>query len=126
MRLVSFACVGGVAAAIHYLLAVQCVSVLGFSPLVGNACGYVVALQVSYLGQSRLTYAFANRWRPTFVRFAAASGFCFALNSLGYALLLQMTMLDYRLSLLLALMTSAAVSYVLLSQWVFSTRSEIR
>ncbi len=123
MRLVSFAFVGGIAATVHYLLAVQCISVLGFNPLVGNASGYGVALIVSYLGQSRLTYAFSGRWRPTFVRFAIASGCGFALNSIGYALLLRLTPLDYRVSLLMTLSASAAVSYLLLSKWVFSTRS---
>ena len=126
MRAVSFAFVGGVAAAVHYLLAVQCVSVLGFSALAGNASGYAVALIVSYVGQSRLTYAFAHRWRPTFVRFATASGCGLVLNSMGYALLLKLTTLDYRVSLLLALLASATVSYVLLSQWVFAARPGFR
>jgi len=126
VRLVSFAFVGGIAATVHYLLAVQCVSVLGFSPLAGNASGYAVALLVSYVGQSRLTYAFPHRWRPTFVRFAMASGCGFALNSMGYALLLRLTRLDYRVSLLLALLASATVSYALLSKWVFATRPGIQ
>ena len=126
MRLVAFAFVGLVAAAVHYLLAVFCVSALEFSPQTGNAGGYAVALLVSYLGQSRLTFAFADAGRHTFARFATVSGCGFGLNSIGYALLLRWTILDYRLSLILVLMASAAVSYLLQSYWVFPTRGRIQ
>ena len=126
MRPVKFAFVGLVAAAVHYLLAVFCVSVLAFSPQAGNAGGYAIALLVSYLGQSRLTYAFVSGRRLTFARFATVSGCGFALNSMGFALLLRWTTLDYRLALILVLMASAAVSYLLLSNWVFATRSGAR
>ncbi len=126
MRLVTFAFVGLVAAAVHFLLAVFCVSVLGFTPQAGNAGGYIVALLVSYLGQSQLTYAFVSGRRHTFARFATVSGCGFALNSMGYALLLRWTTLDYRLSLILVLTASAAVSYLLLSNWVFAIRSGAR
>lgn len=115
-----FAFVGLVAAAVHYLLAVFCVSVLGFSPQAGNAGGYTVALLVSYLGQSRLTYSIDSGRRHTFARFATVSGCGFMFNSIAYTSLLRWTRLDYRLSLILVLAASAAVSYTLLRNWVFA------
>ena len=77
---------------------------------------------MSYAGQSRLTFPDATRQRHNFIRFVATSLCGFTLNFLSYAALLRWTSLDYRVSLVIVLTGVSAVTYLLLSRWVFSKR----
>jgi putative flippase GtrA len=122
LRLPAFALVGALASVVHYGIAVTAMAQFGFRPLAGNACGYAPALALSYLGQSRLTFALRGAHPYAFARFAAISLGGFALNSMTYALLLRTTTLDYRWSLLLALAATASASYLMVSSWVFPRR----
>ena len=121
--IIPFAVVGLLAAAVHYSIAVAGVMLLNISPLASNVCGYLVALLVSYLGQSRFTFAAAARPPQTFLRFTIVSFSGFALNYLSYAALLRWTSIDYRVALLLVLIGVAGCTYFILSKWVFAKRN---
>lgn len=121
--IVPFALVGLSAAAMHYSLAVAGVMFLRLSPLASNVCGYVAALLVSYLGQSRFTFASAARPPQTVLRFVTVSLSGFVLNYVSYAALLRWTTLDYRIALLLVLIGVAGLTYLTLSKWVFAKRT---
>jgi putative flippase GtrA len=115
----SFVMVGTLAAGVHYSLAIAGVMFAGLSPQTSNVCGYVIALLVSYIGQSRFTFADAARQATTFVRFATVSLSGFLLNYLCYSALLRWTAIDYRIALLIVLIGVAGLTYIALNKWVF-------
>jgi putative flippase GtrA len=119
VRLLPFGLVGAFAALVHYSVAIASVALLHFHPQVGNVCGYLVALVVSYLGQSRFTFPDAERRSNNFLRFTITSLSAFLLNALAYAALLRWTSLDYRIALFLVLLGVAAFTFLVLNKWVF-------
>jgi putative flippase GtrA len=84
-----------------------------------NVGGYCTGLLVSFVGQSRLTFASANTGALEFTKFALTSLTGFVVNALAYDALLRWTGLDYRFALLLVLLAVAALTYLSMSRWVF-------
>ncbi len=119
MRWIAFGVVGAFAAALHFSIATAAVEWLRLPPLAANVIGYCCALAVSWLGQSRLTFAGAVRDGRAARRFLLTSLSGLALNTLGYAALLHWTGLDYRLALLLVLATVALLTWMAFHRWVF-------
>ena len=117
--MVSFGAVGAFAAGVHFLVATLVVEVARMPPQSANVIGYACALGVSWLGQSRLTFAGAGRSGLAPLRFVATSLAGFGLNALGFGALLRWTTMDYRLALLLVLGTVAASTWLALRHWVF-------
>ncbi len=110
---------GVLAAATHFGVAVALVSMGHWPPLLANVGGYLVALIVSYQGQSRLTFAGSSPGDRRLLKFTVTSLTAFALNSAAYAALLRWTSLDYRIALALVLVSVAVATYAALSLWVF-------
>ena len=94
---------------------------LGSPPLVANVFAFLLAFQVSYLGHHRFTFSAAEapvaRSRRRFFLVALGS---FLVNEAMYALLLRYTELDYRMALVLVLVTVAALTFVSARQWAFA------
>ena len=74
-----FLVVGMAATAVHVSLYVGCVALLGMAPLLANAIGFALGVQVSYFGHGRWTFRDAEGSR---LRFWIVSGVGFALNTL--------------------------------------------
>jgi putative flippase GtrA len=119
-RYLSFVTVGALAATAHFSTAVLVVTLTDCNPLLANGAGYCVALLVSFFGQSRFTFAKPHAGAREFARLALASLTAFTLNTLGYAALLHWTTLDYRVALLLMLLAVSAMTFLLMSRWVFA------
>lgn len=122
-RILPFGFVGALAGAVHYCAALAIVAEFGLSPQIGNVGGYIIALFVSYYGQSRWTFQHAERRLANFLRFICTSLAGFALNFLLYAALLRWTAIDYRIALLLVIGSVAALTYALLKIWVFKVQA---
>lgn len=120
MRWLAFGAVGALAFAVHYAVTLVVVEWGHGPPVAGTLAGYLCALGTSWLGQSRLTFADAPRHARTRVRFALTSLCGFALNGTGYAALLRYTSLDYRVALVLVILSVAVVTWILFRRWVFS------
>ena len=118
-RYLSFIAVGALATAVHFCGTVALVTFVGWRPLIANCAAYCAALIVSFIGQSRLTFVAQAAGTREFAKFTATSLTGFALNTLAYAALLRWTSLDYRLALLIVLFAVAALTYMLMSRWVF-------
>ena len=121
-RLRRFVLVGASAALVHLLAAAVCVR-LGLHPLAANVVAFHVAFVVSYIGQSRLT--FADRivsMRDGLPRFLAVSYLGFATNEAMYALLLAYTRLHYLVALAGVLVAVAAMTFLLSRAWAFRER----
>lgn len=84
LRWVRFCVVGGAATLCYALLGLLFVSLLRWPVLVGNGLAYVLSFVVSYLGQSRWTFAASTQAgrRTRLPAFALTQLFGLALNSL--------------------------------------------
>ena len=120
-RGIRFVAVGALAAAVHFSVAVACVSFMRWPPQLANVGGYSAGLITSYLGQSLWTFGQRTVSAAHFAKFAATSFGGFVLNALAYAALLRWAHLDYRVALALVLLTVAALTFLGLSRWVFAT-----
>jgi len=119
MRVISFGAVGALAAGAHFLVSTLAMEAARTPPQAANVMGYACALGVSWLGQSRLTFADSERGGLAPLRFVATSLVGFGLNALAFGALLRWTALDYRLALVLVLATVAALTWFTLRHWVF-------
>jgi putative flippase GtrA len=119
MRWIAFGAVGAFAFAVHFGVTIAVVEWGHGSPVVGTVVGYLLALGASWLGQSRLTFAHAPHDEHTPLRFVTASLCGLALNAAGYAALLRLTSLDYRVALGIVMITVAVVTWNVFRRWVF-------
>jgi putative flippase GtrA len=119
MRVHWFFVVGAIAAAVHYFSVIALVSVAHLPPWLANIPAYCIALAVSYLGQSRLTFNVSKDTAGQTLRFAITSAGGLVLNCTAYAALLHFTRLDYRLALVVVIAGVAALSFICMRHWVF-------
>jgi putative flippase GtrA len=120
LRVLLFVAVGGVAAAVHWFIAVLFVRTAGWVPLAANAGGWAVALCVSFAGQSTLTFGDqgAPFWRSA-RRYALLSLGGFLANETAYAVLLQWTSWRYDLVLAVVLCGVAVATFMCSRLWAF-------
>jgi putative flippase GtrA len=119
-RVARFIAVGTAAAAVHWLVVTAAVGGLGWHPLAANVIGWLVALQLSFLGHHRLTFrGHGAPWWRSAPRFAAISGLGFLINEAAYAAMLRWSGQPYQLALAIVLVAVAALTYLLSSRWAF-------
>lgn len=119
-QLAWFGVVGVSAMLVHWISVVILVP-LGLVPLIANIVAFLIAFQVSYWGHR--IYTFKAHLLPhnhTLPRFFAVATGSFLINEGMYFLLLRYSNLDYRVSLIIVLVTVAALTFVLSRQWAFS------
>lgn len=124
LRWVRFCVVGGAATLCYALLGLLFVSILRWPVLVGNGLAYILSFVVSYLGQSRWTFACTGQAGPRRTRlpaFALTQLFGLALNS---ALIGAFTGLGlaYELAMPVTAVLVSAVVYALCRFGVFRQR----
>lgn len=118
-QLLRFGVVGTGAMLLHWLIVIALVP-FGIPPLVANIIGFTGAFQLSYWGHRHWTFkASALSHRQTLLRFIMVACSSFMLNEAMYFVLLSYTTLDYRLALIIVLITVAALTYLLSRQWAF-------
>lgn len=113
-----FVVVGGLATAVHVAAALAARTWLHASPLAANFTGYVCAVLVSYLGNSRWSFEQAHAW-PQFARFLVMSLSGLALNQALTWLTTSVLGLPFGVALALTVVAVPAFSFVLARLWVF-------
>jgi putative flippase GtrA len=116
-QLVRFGCVGAAASAAH-LGVVAALVPAGLGPLAANGAGFAAAFHVSYYGHRTWTFGHAGGSRE-YLRMLAVSLAGFGLNEGLYAGLLEFTLLDYRVALVLVLLVVAGGTFVAARACVF-------
>lgn len=115
-----FIAVGCAAAAVHWLVVVALVSLVGWRPLWANVLGWAVAFGVSFTGHHRLTFrGHGAPLRASMKRFFMVSAGGFAANQTAYAILLQWSGRRYDLALAVVLLAVAVLTYLLSRHWAF-------
>ena len=137
-----FGAVGLAATAVHYAVLVGCVDGAGLAAAPSNGLAFLVALSVTFLGQSvwvfpgapsaaardagglaaRLAQADALR----LARFAAAAVAGFAANAAVMALAVDAAGLPYRAGFAIGLAVVPPLSFVLARSWVFVPHVRLR
>lgn len=118
-----FGLVGASAAAVHFGVVWLLVSQGMLAALIANVLGFLLAFGVSFLGHHRLSFAAQQaRGRDALPRFALVAVLGFVSNELMYAVLLRWGM-EYRLALLLVLITVAAMTWLLSRHWAFKRQA---
>ncbi len=117
-RLIYFALIGASAALIHIATVLGLVTYLQVSPLIANIFAFLLAFNVSFLGHRYLTFSNLHDEKelslPHFFLVASSAGI---LNELLYFLLLEYTILNYLIALILVLGTVSIYSYLLSRFW---------
>ena len=117
-----FGAVGASAAAVHFCVVWLLVGGMHWPALAANVMGFALAFGVSFVGHHRLTFAAQQaRGRDALPRFFGVALLGFACNELLYALLLQLGV-EYRLALVIVLVTVAAMTWWLGRHWAFKRR----
>jgi putative flippase GtrA len=103
-------------------LAVVSIAVpLGMTPLSANVVGFLLSFAWSFFGHARWTFPAEGRDVGVALRrFAVVSLLSFALTELAYAVALEWTSLDYRLSLFLVIVTLSLGKLLASKHWAFA------
>ncbi len=108
----------GVAAMLIHLFVVWLSVTAGLYPLTANVLGFVVAFQASYFGHCRFTFNESPRLSG-YWKMLSVSTIGFLFNELAYYLVLTRTSFDYRVSLTMILIVTAAGTFLAAKCWVF-------
>ena len=136
-----FGAVGLAATAVHYAALVGCVEGAGIPAAPANGLAFLVALSVTFLGQSawvfpgagraaRRAQTLAARLAQTdlsrLARFAAAAAAGFAANAAVLALAVDAAGLPYRAGFAIGLLVVPPLSFLLARSWVFAPHVRVR
>jgi len=113
--------VGTVGTAIN--LGVVSVAVpFGAAPLAANLLGFLLSFIWCFFGHARWTFPAEEREIPVALRrFAIISLLSFAMTQAAYAVVLESTSVDYRLSLFLVIQALALAKLLASKLWAFAS-----
>ena len=118
-QLFFFGVVGATSALCHYLVVVLLVTAK-WNPLNANVVAFLVAYNVSYLGQRHFTFSHTTAsHRAAFTKFFIVATMGFALNQTLFGMFLNYTSLPYYVSLVIVLVVVAIPTYLLGRCWSF-------
>lgn len=122
-RIVTFAAVGGTAAATHFGFALAASAALGAAPLLANVVGYGAAVVLSYLGHAFLTFQRPVADGPQFLRFLMISLAGLALSQTLTFVSVTLLDLPFVLALVLVVTVVPVFTYAASSLWGFAART---
>lgn len=116
----AFTAVGTSATAVN-LSTVAALVPLGISPLAANVVGFLLAFGGSFVAHASWTFPVQGRnVGVALQRFAVVSLLGFAFTEAAYAGALEWTLIDYRLSLFLVILTLGAAKLLVSKHWAFA------
>ncbi|CAM2927917.1 GtrA family protein [Legionella worsleiensis] len=117
-RLMYYTGIGASSAGVHIMSVLYLVARLDLKPLMANVIAFFIAFNFSFFGHKYLTFSKLQDQKqlslPHFFLVAASAG---VLNELLYFLLLQFTVLNYMIALVLVLGLVSVYSYILSRFW---------
>lgn len=119
-QLVRFAGVGGLATAVHVLVALLVQAALPVSAQGANLAGFGAAVVLSYLGHARVTFGVSARSGPQVLRFVVLSGLGLATSSATVWLMTTKLGASFGAAMVAVAILVPAASYLAMRLWVFS------
>jgi putative flippase GtrA len=118
-QIIRFVIVGSLAALVHVSMVVLLVQLYDFLPLVANAGGFLVSVQVSYWGHRLWTFAATDvLHREAYPKLVMLQISNFCLNELLYFILLSLQ-LPYLLALLIVMTVLPVFTFLASKFWIF-------
>lgn len=116
-----FACIGALAALVHYVVAVGLEGYLQIVPAWANIWGFVCAFPVSYIGHRTWSFPESNKaHQHTLPRFLSVAVLGFLANQTLVLLSLRYTTLPFWLVLAVVMVVVAVSTYLFSRFWAFS------
>lgn len=118
-----FACVGALAALVHYVVAVGLESYIHMAAAWANIAGFICAFPVSYIGHRTWSFPeLSKAHQHTLPRFFSVAILGFLANQTLVLLGLRYTPLPFWIVLAVVMVAVAISTYVLSRFWAFSHR----
>ncbi|MBX9705378.1 MAG: GtrA family protein [Gammaproteobacteria bacterium] len=118
-QLFRFGVVGVAAAIVNYLVVILLVELLHWLPLIANIIGFSLGFQVSYFGHRFWTFSHKQHTIQSLPKFIFVAILGFSCNESVFALMLHFTALPYTISLIVAILAAATVTFSCSKFWVF-------
>ena len=120
-ELFCFLIVGASAFLVHFGVVTLWLVPGGMAPLWANVLAFLIAFMVSYFGHRHLTFRAGHVMHMRALpRFFFVSCLGFVINEALYFILLNFTMLDYRVALFIVLAAVATLTFALGKLWAFA------
>lgn len=119
-RVFRFAVVGGCAAAVHFSSVIALVEFLSIQPAIANIYAFLIAFNVSFLGQRFFT--FHDTSEPLLVtlpRYFLISLASFVLNEFLFSIAIYIFQIRYYIALAVVVIFVAILTYILSKRWAF-------
>lgn len=120
-EVIVFGLVGIAATLTHYLSALLLIEWFLFGALQANLVAYLVAMLVSYVGHSQLTFRSAMT-RGNLARFVAVSVMAMGLSQLILWGLTSLAWFGHRINMLVVVAFVPCFSFLMNKYWVYSSR----
>jgi putative flippase GtrA len=115
-----FACIGVLATATHFILALAANTQVGAPPMVANVIGYLGSVLISYVGNARLTFQRGVFDRAQFLRFAAVSLAGLLLGQGITYVATHLLKLPFQLALIPVVTVVPAFTFIASRLWAFA------
>lgn len=115
-----FACIGVLATATHFTLALAANTQAGLAPMAANVVGYLGSVLVSYVGNARLTFQRGVFDRAQFMRFAVVSLAGLALGQGVTYVATRVFELPFQLALIPVITVVPAFTFIASRLWAFA------
>ncbi|MBI3561222.1 MAG: GtrA family protein [Gammaproteobacteria bacterium] len=119
-QFLAFATLGVIGTAAHYATLVVCVEGLKLTPLIGSTLGFMVGAIINYLLNYYLTFRSTKQHRDTLGKFMLIAAVGMGINSLIMLLALNVLMLYYLLSQVLATVLVLIWNFTINKLWTFA------
>jgi putative flippase GtrA len=112
-----FVGVGGLATALHAVVALLVDALIAPSPLMSNFCGYLAAVLFSYVGHTRITFSVDTKHGYHFPRFCVVSVVGLMMTSAVTWVATDSFGLSFPMAMLLVVALVPAFTFVSLKLW---------
>ena len=114
-----FLLVGAVATCVHILVALLLLRTLELNVFVGNAVGFLMAVNISFWGHYNLTFQSRLRKQSAFIRFFLVAILAFLCNNLALISLLKSGAISETAALFIANAAIPIVTFFVSKLWAF-------
>jgi putative flippase GtrA len=124
-QIVRFACVGGLATLLHYLILIALVDGVGFGATSASACGYAISTLFNYALNRRLTFRSQRRHSSALPRFLWLATVGLSINTATVWLLVQQFELHYLVAQIVATALTLCWNFIAARYWAFAPQSNL-
>lgn len=123
-QLLRFACVGGLATALHYLILIALVDGAGLGATLASATGYALSTLFNYALNRRITFHSRRNHSSALPRFLGLAGVGLAINTVTVWFLAQRLGFHYLIAQVVATTLTLCWNFVAARHWAFAPQTD--